>query len=66
MGLIYQEVCWSNISSGIFKFMKIDPRKKWLKFASLSLDRSRQILLSRLNEEAQHKLDLSRIMISEL
>ena len=40
LGLIYQEVCCSNISSGIFKIMKIDPRKKWRKADSVSLDRS--------------------------
>ena len=40
MGLIYQEVCCSYISSGIFKIMKIDPRKKWRKADSVSLDRS--------------------------
>ena len=38
--LIYQEVCWSNISSDIFKVMKIDPRNKWRKVISLSLHRS--------------------------
>ena len=33
---MYQEVCCSNISSGIIKDMKVDPRKA----VSLSLDTS--------------------------
>ena len=28
---MYQEVCYSNISSGIIKDMKFDPRNKWRK-----------------------------------
>ena len=28
LGLMYQEVCYSNITSGIIKEMKIDPRNK--------------------------------------
>ena len=40
LGLMYQEVCCSNISSGTFKEMKIDPRKKWRKADSLSLNKS--------------------------
>ena len=40
MDLIYQEVYCSNISNGIFEDMKIDPRNKWRKIDSLSLDRN--------------------------
>ena len=40
MGLIYQEVCCSNISSSIFKDMKIDIRNKRRKIVSLILDKS--------------------------
>ena len=35
---MYQEVCYSNISSGIIKDMKDGPRNKWRKTISLSLD----------------------------
>ena len=36
---MYQEVCCSNISSGIIKDMKVDPRNKWRKaVVSLNLD----------------------------
>ena len=38
MGLMYQGVCCSNISSGIIKDIKVNPRTKWRKTVSLSLD----------------------------
>jgi len=31
LGLMYQEVYCSNISGGIIKDMKFDPRNKWQK-----------------------------------
>ena len=37
---MYQEVCCSNISSGIIKDMKFDPRNKWWKAVSLKLNTS--------------------------
>ena len=40
LGLMYQEVCYSNISGGIIKDMKADSRNKWRKVVSLSLDTS--------------------------
>ena len=36
---MYQVVCYSNISSGIIKDMKVDPRNKWEKVV-LNLDTS--------------------------
>ena len=62
---LYQEICCSNISSGFIKDMKINPINKWRKASSLNLDKSSTILLSRINEEAWHKLDLSRSTISK-
>ena len=40
LGLMYQEVCCANISSGVIKDMKADPRNKWRKAVSYSLDTS--------------------------
>ena len=37
---MYQEVCCSNISSGIIKDMKFDLRSKWRKVVSLKLNTS--------------------------
>jgi len=37
---LYQEVCSPNISSGIVKDMKVDPRNKLRKAGSLNLDTS--------------------------
>ena len=65
MDLIYQEICCSNISNGIFEDMKIDPRNKWRKADSLSLDRSSTDIAINDKWKSQHKLDLSRSMILE-
>ena len=35
---MYQEVCCSNICSGIIKDMKVDPRNRGRKVVLLSLD----------------------------
>ena len=40
LGLMYQEVCCSCISSGFIKEMKDNLRNKWRKADSLSLDTS--------------------------
>ena len=40
LGLMYQEICCSNISSGIIKGMKFDPRNKWRKIVTLKLNTS--------------------------
>ena len=40
LGLMYQGVCCSNMSSGIIKDIKVDPRNRWRKAFSLSLDTS--------------------------
>ena len=40
MGLMYQEVCCTNITSGIIKNMKIEPRNKWRKAETVNLDTS--------------------------
>ena len=40
LGLMDQEICCSNISSGFIKDMKIDPRNEWRKVGSLSFNRS--------------------------
>ena len=37
---MYQVVCCSNISSGIIKDMKVDPRNNWKKVVPLSLNTS--------------------------
>ena len=39
LDLMYQVVCCSNISGGIIKDMKVDPRNKWEKVV-LNLDTS--------------------------
>ena len=31
-------MCWSNITSGIIKDMKIEPRNKWRKAETVNLD----------------------------
>ena len=40
---MYQEVCKVFILSGIIKDMKIDPKNKWRKIVSTSLDTSLNI-----------------------
>ena len=50
---MYQEVCCSNISSGIIKNMKFDPRNKWGKVVSLNLNTSCYRGLIRSSTQAQ-------------
>ena len=45
--------------------MKIDPKNKWRKDVSLSLDSSSTDAAISINGEARHKLDLSISMILE-
>ena len=45
--------------------MKIDPKNKWRKDVSLSLDTSSTDAAISINGEARHKLDLSISMILE-
>ena len=40
MGLMYQEVCYSKILSGIIKDIKFDPKNKWKKVVSLKFNTS--------------------------
>jgi len=38
MSLMYQEVCCTNITSGIIKDINIERRNKWRKFETVNLD----------------------------
>ena len=40
MSLRYQEVGWTNITSGIIKDMKIESWNKWIKVETVNLDTS--------------------------
>ena len=65
---MYQEVCFSNISSGIIKDMRFDPRNKWRKAFSWKLDTScYQGLMEKLDTSSIYwelQFQISQIWIS--
>ena len=66
MSLMYQEVCYTNITNGIIKGMKIELKNKWRKAETVNLDTSLDTSIYRdFIKNSRYKFDLSRSTILE-